>query len=306
MMRLLSGENSYGIHHIVQKTIGDFVAAYGPHGVERVDGEAMTVTQLPDLLQGATLFTPQRLVVISHASLNKPVWEALADWVLKVADDTQVIIVESAPDKRTRTYKALKALPDSKELVQSTDSELMQWLALQAHDLGGTLGRAEAQYLLERAGRDQWRLAHEIEKVVSYQPEVTRQAIDELVEPSPEGNAFALLDASLAGDSARVNSLVLQLRTEEDPYKLFGLLASQVHVLALVAFAGTRNADQIARDAGVHPFVVRKTQGLAKQIGPERVRHIAAAVARCDEQLKSTGLDPWQLLGMTLQQVAAE
>jgi DNA polymerase-3 subunit delta len=289
-------------HNLVQQ----FVAQFGVHGVERVDGEGYDPMQLPQLLQGASLFAARRLVVLKNAAANKSLWEALADWAEKVPDETTLVVVEPQPDKRTRTYKMLKSKTDFKEFVQPSDNELAAWAQEQAKKLGATLSAPDARYLTERTGRDQWRMNHELDKLASYQPEITRQTIDNLVEPSPEGTAFELLDAALAGNTARVTSLIRNLKTEEDPYKLFGLLASQVHTLAVVAVAGTRSPDQIAKDAGLHPFVVRKSQAVARQLGPAKIRQVAADVALCDYQLKSTGADPWQLIATCLQRMAAE
>jgi hypothetical protein len=39
-------------------------------------------------------------------------------------------------------------------------------------------------------------------------------------------------------------------------------------------------------------------------LGMPRIQHIAKDVADCDWHLKSTGVDPWQLLETTLQKVA--
>jgi DNA polymerase III subunit delta len=300
----LVGENEYAIAEELRALVGRFAAKFGAHGVERINGELYDPTGLAQLLQGASLFAPQRLVVMKDAAANKPLWEALGEWAEKVPAETTLVVVEPAADKRTRTYKVLKAKSQFKEFSQPSEAELAAWSIAKSKDLGATLGKAEAQYLVERAGRDQWRLNQEVEKLASYQPQITREAITTLVEPSPEGTAFELLDAALAGNSQRVTTLINNLRTEEDPYKLFGLLASQVHTLAVVSLAGSRSPDEIAKDAGLHPFVVRKTVGAARRLGGANIRQIADDVALCDYQLKSTGADPWQLIAMCLQKMA--
>lgn len=304
MVLTLTGQNEFAIKQALGMLVDGFVTKFGPHGHERIDGETFEPQNLASLLQGASLFAPERLVVLRDAAKNKPLWEALGEWVSKVPAETTLIIVEPAIDKRTKTYKTLKAKSDFKEFGVPSDGELVQWLQTRAKELGAEIARAEAQYLVERTSRDQWRLSQEIEKLAHHTP-VTRQIIDELVEPSPEGTAFELLDAALAGNSGRVVTLVASLRYQEDPYKLFGLLASQVHTLATVAVAGTRSADQVAQDSGLHPFVVRKTVGVAQKLGQKRIQQIVEDAATCDMQLKSTGADPWQLLEITLKKIAS-
>lgn len=298
---MLTGENQFGIRQALRAVAADFVAAHGEHGVERTDGETLDLASLPSLLQGGSLFAPNRLVILSNPAKNKVLWECLAEQT--VPDSTTLIVVEPAPDKRTKTYKSLKDSADFREFTTPSDVELIKWLQSVAAEYAASISPKDAQYLIERAGRDQWRLAGEVQKLASLDPAITRQTIDQLVEPEPQGSAFALLDAALAGDARQVIFLVDQLKTQEDPYKLFGLIASQVHTLAVVA-SGPANPDQIAKEAGLHPFVVRKSMGLAKKLGKERIASIAADVALCDVQLKSTGADPWDLVRLCLQKIA--
>ncbi len=306
MILTLAGDNTFAIFQTEHNLVDQFVTKFGVHGVERVDGENYDPAQLSQLLQGASLFAAERLIVLKNAASNKPLWEALADWAEKVPAETTLVVVEPQPDKRTRTYKVLKGKTDFKEFTLPGDTELARWAQARAKDLGASLSATDAMYLVERTGRDQWRMSHELEKLANFQPDITKQAIDTLVEPSPEGTAFELLDAALAGNTLGVTTLIRNLKAEEDPYKLFGLLASQVHTLAVVSVAGTRSSDQIAKDAGLHPFVVRKTQSVAKRLGPAKIRQITKDVALCDYQLKSTGADPWQLIATCLQKIAAD
>lgn len=304
MVITLTGDE-FGIKQALGQLADRFVAKFGPHGYEQVDGEVFDPNNITGLLQGASLFTPQRLVILRDAAKNKPLWDALGDWVEKVPVETTLIIIEPELDRRTKTYKTLKSKTEFKEFAPASGAQLVQWLQAEAKKLGAEIKSADAQYLIERTAGDQWRLSHEITKLASYKDGITHKAIDELVEPSAEGSAFELLDAALGGDQVKVQKLVASLKTQEDPYKLFGLLASQVHALAVIAVAGDRTADQIAKDSGLHPFVVRKSQGVAKKLGAARIGEIVQQLASCDVQLKSTGTDPWFLLGLMFKKLAA-
>jgi DNA polymerase-3 subunit delta len=300
----LTGENTFAIAQAEKQLIAAFTKKHGANAVERVDAEGLALARLPDLLQGATLFAPARLVIIKNIAANKPILEPLGEALAHAADDTTIVVADGMLDKRTKLYKFLKAKSSFKDFTLLSDGQLTKWLQDEAAQLGGQLGMPEAQHLLNRVGRDQWRLANEISKLVDYRAQVSIEAINNLVEPSPEGTVFELLDAALSGKTDEVRQLISLLKTGEDPYKLFGLLASQVHALAVVATAGSRSPDVIAKDAGLHPFVVRKTQAVARRLGPARVAQIAADVATCDVQLKSTGADPWDLLQLCLYKIA--
>ena len=306
MILTFTGENTFAIAAAERQIISAFIEKHGAHGIDRVDAEDVTPARLPDLFQGASLFAPARLIVLKNLGANKAIQEQLTEALQSMAEDTTVVVADGALDKRTKLYKFLKANSNFKEYSALSDAQLVSWLQGEATRLGGAIASTEAQFLVERTGRDQWRLANEIDKLVHYQPQVSHAAIEQLIEPTPEGTAFELLDAALAGKSSDLARLIAALKTEEDPYKLFGLLASQVHALAVVATAGNRTPDVIAKDSGLHPFVVRKTQQVARRLGAARVTRIASDVAACDMQLKSTSADPWDLLQLCLQKIAAE
>lgn len=304
MIMTLTGENSFAVAAAERQLIGAFTAKHGVNGVERVDAEDLTPARLPDLLQGATLFAPARLVIIKNLVANKPMLEPLAEALTHASSDTTVVIADSALDKRTKLYKLLKTHSTFKEFANLSDAQLTQWLQAESKQLGSSLGRTEAQFLLERAGRDQWRLAGELQKLAGLAV-IDKSAIEQLVEPTPEGTAFELLDAAFAGNKSAISTRLTALKTQEDPYKLFGLLASQVHTLAVVSTAGVRTPDTIAKEAGLHPFVVRRTKDVAARLGRARIKQMVADVATCDVQLKSTGADPWDLLQVCLYKVAS-
>jgi DNA polymerase III subunit delta len=300
----LTGENTFAARQAERQLINAFSAKYDPSGIERVEGESLEASRLPDLLQGATLFAPVRLVILKDVSSNKALLEPLGDMLARAADETTVVIADSNLDKRTKLYKFLKSKSNFQDFALLDESKLAAWTQKTAKNYDATISRADALYLVQRVGHDQWQLQHEVHKLAHYSADITRDSIDLLVEPHPEGTAFELLDAVFAGEAQKAAVLLAALKTVEDPYKLFGLLASQVHALAVVTAASTRPADQIAKDAGIHPFVVRKAQGTAKRLGQGNVQRIARLVANCDWQLKSTGADPWHLLAMVLTKIA--
>jgi DNA polymerase III delta subunit len=84
------------------------------------------------------------------------------------------------------------------------------------------------------------------------------------------------------------------------------LLVSQIQTLALVVTAQGKSADAIAKEAGIHPFVVRKMQPLTRKVQYPQLQAIIEAVATADTQMKSTGADPWVLLEQCLGKIAAQ
>src|SRR5258708_1273392 len=73
------GENTFAIAQAEKQLIAAFTEKHGANSVERVDAEELTFARLPDLLQGATLFAPARLVIIKNTAANKLILEPLGE-----------------------------------------------------------------------------------------------------------------------------------------------------------------------------------------------------------------------------------
>lgn len=305
MITVLTGVNDFLIKQAADSYSAEFVRDYGEHGIEQVSGDELETSRLPELLLGASLFAPKRLVVIKELSKNKVTWDALGEWLEKVPEDTTLVLIEPTPDKRTKTYKLLQKLGDVQNFEQLSERALAAWVQKSLKELGVDIDTSLAQHLVERVGVDQWRLCLEVQKLASCEAFITKDIINDLVEASPQATAFDLLDAALGNNVQKMHTIIDQISASEDPYRFFGLLVSQIYALAVVSKAGQKSADNVAKEAEIHPFVVRKTQTLARKIAEPEVKKIVQNVAYCDDQLKSSGADPWLLLRQCLGKIAS-
>lgn len=294
MITVLTGPNSYAIAESLRVKTSSF------HGeVERFDGSELEARHLPDIFMGATLFAPERLVVLREVSSNKAVWNDLEQWIERVPVETEILMVEPSPDKRTRAYKSLQKHATIQEHTEPNEASLRAWLQAHVRQQNVELAPDVLAYLLSYVGHDQWRLRAELEKLLLAEKPITKELIQDVAEPYSEASAFELLDRAFAGDKERTLVLLAQLREREDPYQFFGLLSSQVMALLSLTVAGARRPDEVARDMGVHPFVLRKLTSVARDMGRDRVAQLVERLARADARIK-TGADPWQQLEITL------
>lgn len=295
MITLLTGPNSYAI----AQTIRDKRHAFSGE-VETYDASELETRHLSDLFTGTTLFAPERLVVIRGATTHKTLWSELEQWIERVPAETEIVLVETAPDKRTKTYKQLQKHATIKDHAELSESELVAWLQTYARQAELDLSPDILRYFVGYVGRDQWRLVSEFDKLLLANQPITKELIQDISEPYPEATAFELLDSVFSGQESRVHELIALLREREDPYQFFGLLSSQVLALFAITTAGTRRPDEIARDMALHPFVVKKLSTVARKLGKKTVEQLIARLARADERIKTTGADPWRQLEITL------
>jgi len=303
MVHLFFGENSYAIRQAVNELARAVRAQAGEQAVERFEGDQLESKELANILQGTTLFAAEKLVVITNASKNKALWVELEKYIEAMPEGTDLVLVETAPDRRTKTFKLLQKHATVKEERALSHAEAARWLVAAAKERGGVLSAKQATQLVELAGTDQWRLSNELDKLLAHG--ISNDAIEQLVEPTPQASVFALLDAALHRNRQAVVSQLATVKTAEDPYMLFGLLSTQVVQLAALVHGNGRLPEEIAKTLGVHPFPLKKLTPLARQTSPSELGGIIEVVATLDMQLKSTGLDPWLLMEQALSKIAA-
>lgn len=299
MITWLVGENSFEIREAVKALEASFSGE-----AERFDGAELTISQLPDVLMGVSLFASERLVIIQDITANSSLWEKLPEWLPRINDAIHVVFIDVKPDKRTTSYKALKAAADLQEFPAWTDRDYAkaeQWVLLRADAQGLRLDKKLASHLVQRVGIDQWQLANAV-TTLSLLDEVTVEAINEIIPPHPTENIFQLFETALEGKPKQVARMIDTLSMQEDPYALFALLSSQVLTLAAVTYADdTANP---TKDFAIHPFVAGKLTRHGKRLGKVKVGRIVETFARTDADMKRSKAEPWLLIEKTLLTIA--
>ncbi len=299
MITLLLGENSFEIERALRQITADFNGI-----VERIDGSTLQLAQLPDLLMGVSLFATARTVIIRDLGSNKAIWPVLGDWLPRISDDIHLVLVESKPDKRTTTFKLLKNQATVHEFQPWTDRDTLvaeRWVNDESKKLGIDMDKSSVQALVRWVGIDQWQLFHALEKLALVDI-ISVDVIKNIIEPNPIENVFNLFDTALQGDVNDLRQMLKILEQTEDPYRLFALLSSQVFQLAAVANA-TKD-DNVAKDFGIHPYVVSKLQPIAKKIGKSGTAKIITIFAAADDDMKLSRAEPWLLIERALIKVA--
>ncbi len=135
-------------------------------------------------------------------------------------------------------------------------------------------------------------LSSELEKLLIYNPKITRGTIELLTEASPQSTIFELLEAAFAGNTKKAMQLYAEQRAlKVEAPQIIAMLTWQLHILAIVKTAGERSVDEIARDAKINPFVVRKSQGIARKVKILDLRSWIADLLDIDLKSKRTKLD---------------
>ena len=299
MIYLLIGENEF----LKRERLSELVSPLGVEP-ERIDGDTLELGGLRELLQGQTLFSESRALIITDLS-EGPAWPSLSD--MSAETDSLVILVEKKVDKRTSTYKWLKKHVTVEEFLPIGEREtgkVVAWCLARAKDAYDMeLTRPLATALVERLGHDQLRLDGTLEQL-SLAETIDKDLIDRVVPLPRTENVFELFEAALRGERSRVHDIIAYLELTlglDGAYQTLGLLVSQLVPLNALVSGGAPG--DIAKDFSTHPFVVQKLGAYARQLSASQVRHMNEALGRADMAMKTTSASPWLLLEAALVEV---
>ncbi len=295
MIVSIVGTNQFLMSRDLRDRVQSFVTMHGDLAYERLDGEGLTYDRLMEAIQSLPFLASSKLVVIRDLGAQKLLTEKIEQIVAGTPESTELILYESKIDKRLSYYKQLKKLTDCHEYAELDERGLVGWIVEDVVSRGGTIKRTDAQFLVERVGPKHLMLVQELEKLLIYNPVITQASIERLVEPSPQSSIFDMLDTIFRGDSRTGMKRYEEIRAQgEEPQKILAMISWQMHSVLVVKAAGQRSADTIAKEAGLSPYVVRKTLDITRRISMKAIKELVMKTATLDMRLKSEPIDPDQ------------
>lgn len=292
MIVTLTGANSFGLQAKLHEYTEDFVGKYSDLALERIDGQETSFESISEALNGLPFLSSKKLVVLRDGSANKQFAEQAEQILNNIPESTDVILVEPKLDKRLAYYKFLKKKTDFQEFPELDQNGLTRYLVEAANQQGGDISTSDARYLVERVGANQLLLSNELNKLLLYDKKITRSTIDIMTEPTPQSTIFQLLEAAFAGHTKKALDLYSEQRAlKVEPQQIIAMLAWQLHILAVLKTAGDRQTGQIASEAKINPYVLGKSQGIARDLSLQEVKRMVSDLLEIDTDSKSTNID---------------
>lgn len=288
----LTGENDVLRHDALQYIVSAFLTEHDELALERLDGEEVDYARIHEAVQSLPFLSNRKLVVLRNPGRNKDFVEHFEQLTGDIAETNDVVVVESKLDKRLAYYKQLKKLTDFKDFARLDGNGLATYLVGYANKQGGNLDSGDARLLIDRVGANQLILMHELDKLLAYGSKITRASIELLTDRTPQSSIFELLDAAFTGNVQRTMQLYDEQRSmREEPQKIMSMLVWQLYILAVAKAGGNRSAESIAKDSGLNPFTVRKSQDLTRRISAAKLKQMIHDLRVFDVRLKSESLN---------------
>lgn len=289
MIVVLTGPNDYMRNFALKQLKADFLSTNDEFSLEVIDASEADMGRVIDSVASVPFLSDRRMVVLTSISVAKSLADDIDKIINATSDTTDLIIDEPKFDKRLSLYKTLKKKAEFKEFNEFDERQLANWLVAEAKQRQATISLADARYLISRVGSNQLMLDSELEKLINYNPSITKESINLLVYPTPSSSIFDLLEAVFTGNKRRAIELYEDQRRQlVEPQEIMGMIIWQLHILAIIKFnPGT----DVASKAKLNPYVVKKSTSLSSRLSELDVKQLINRATNLDYKLKSSAID---------------
>lgn len=296
MIYLFYGEDTYSLKSAVKHLSGRFLASQSSDlNFAKLDGENLDPQAYAQAVFSMPFLGDKKLVIVTNIfkNTNSEIRRKIADDLEKVPAFTTLVFAEEAPDKREVLFKRLEKFAQKKAFLPETELTLRKLITEKFEADHIKIPPALAGKLILYTGTDRWRLENEINKLICYalaenRNEITGADIDLLVKPVNSFKIFDLTDALAQKNVKKAISILYSFVNEgEDYFRIFNLIIFQVRNMLMVADLAQTPPDQIAREAGIHPYVVKKTKESLRNFSKTESISLYAKLGEIDWAIKS-------------------
>lgn len=307
MIKVLIGNNAFGLKRATSELIDKFIGEHGELSIERLDGEENSYEQIMAAVESVPFLSSKKMVILRDLSKNNEAVEKIEYIFERKPDSTELVILEDKPDKRSSFYKTLKKCTEFIELNELNEDALASWLIDEAKRLGGELLKSDALYLVRRCGMNQMKLSRELEKLINYNSMITKENIDLLTAEMPSSTIFNLIDNIFSGNTAKAMQIYEQQRQlRVEPQAIHGMFVWQMHIVAMVStMPSSMTPGDIAKECGLSPYVVQKSQNIARRMGRSKIAGFIDLLNEIDLRSKTEALNYDDALKYAILRLAA-
>ena len=312
MIIFIHGDDSFRSWHKLQDIKKKFKEKVDITGSNIVvmEGDDFDINLLREQILSPALFSKERMIIIKNLlqqGLSKKNQEQVIELIDK-ADENIVVFWEFMSDSdqlkkiiKTQLYQRLNREKFAQEFKNLSAVQLEKWVINHAKQEGTEIKQAVARSLISLTGNDLWHVYNELNKLILYKKdkEITSKDLELLVEARVSDNIWLFTDSLAKNNKFQALKLFKnQLLVGSDPSELFGKMVWQFRILILVKEVLDKNdftSSEIAKELGIHPYVVQKSLSLVKNFTLPQLKRIYQLLLKTDIQMK-TGTKNQELL----------
>lgn len=290
MILLLLGENTFSIDKKISEIINDL-----NNEADIINFSQDSIETLPNELITDSFFSKNRVFIINNRleKIDSNIEKKLIDSLSHISDSTIVIFTETKTPKG-KIAKFLKEKAETFKFEKPKGKDVVDFVKKTVNSEGGEISPLAAERLVSYIGSDYWQLAEEIKKLSLYKvgdandSVIQTTDVDELIKSSFESSIFDLMDAISTKNVKRAQILMNSfLDSGENAIYILTMIARQFRNIAMAKFEPNISEGLLAKKAGIHPFVAKKSISQARNFESSEIIKIYDRISEADYKLKS-------------------
>jgi DNA polymerase-3 subunit delta len=318
LLYILHGEDDFSLHQAleeIKKGIGDQTALTTNTTV--LDGQQVTVAQLPAVCEAMPFLAEKRLVIIygllerfepriksgrqkktTSVANRKDEPKSLGEYLGKIPDSTVLVLIDGKIKSQNPLFRELATKARVMSFPLLKEAKLRQWIQGRVAEKGGSISPQAVNLLARFVGGNLWIMASEVDKLVLFTLGrcIEEEDIRRVVSYAQEANVFAMVDAILEFKAGVAEQLLEQLLQQgAPPAGLLVMLTRQVRMMVRVKELRSQRKSEVEiqdKLALTSEFVLRKTSEQAGRYSLPRLREVYHKLLETDLSIKTGRLAP--------------
>ena len=294
---LLCGEETY-LRNQYKKRLRDALVADGDTmNYSYYEGKDINPRAVIDMAETLPFFADRRVLMLENSGFFKNKCDELADYVATIPESTNLIFVETEIDKRNRLYKEVKKCGRVVEFGTQKEDTLLKWILGILKKEGKNVTKETLQTFLAKTGSDMQLIKNELDKLMAYtdgRDVITTADVEHVCITQTTNKIFEMVNAIAEGKQKQALELYEDLLSlKEPPMRILFLIARQFNQLYQVKLLSKEGlpSSEIAKQAGIVPFAMKKYQAQAKSFTEEELRTAVEECVGSEEAVKTGAMN---------------
>lgn len=273
-----------------------------------IDGTVSDVGEIISQAKALPFLAPKRFILLENffGRQKEAEQKRLLEFLEALPESTLLAVWEEGK-LRSKSFSKLLSLERSqaKEYLKLDSPGLTKWVQEEALLFGGKISPRVAGLLIGEVGENLAQLENELQKLTSYDPEISAENVAKLVVGNRFANVFEMVDAFGARNPHKAMLEIQRLvENGESEMYILSMIVRQFRNIAMVKDSKSKGQSEkeIAETLGLHPFVVKKTLSQASAFSISDIRKAYASCVNAEYKIK-TGENPRLVLGLMASKV---
>lgn len=272
-------------------------------GLSVLDYEEKETESFAQALGSSGLFSTKQLVIVANCisdaenETQKEILKILEQKINLISDKDLVVVFweKNEPRKNNTLFKFLSAKAKKQAFIPLEGKALTDWILQRLKKISPatTIESTALSLLCAYTNNELFFLENELAKLAAFKPQGVIEKKDVLLLVKSQANLtiFDIIEAMTGGNKKRaLLFLHQQLAQGEDPFYILSMYVYQLRNLLKISSAhaqGNTNQYAIAKEIGLHPFVVQKGLAQIKNIPLKKLIWMYGEIQKIDQAAKT-------------------